>query len=978
MSQNKLFTELGSFLAGKINFLSERIDVLAGKAVTEVDRLSEDVIVFKINIVDSLVELTNNFNTFKKNQNIKNGLLDNKDAELDNARISHISTYNGYVATHKNETHVAQDNAISQNLDTIEDHFVILNGLLANHTAFKEESNTLITNLSNLLATEIATIDADFDQRITAEKEKIDTLINLNSTDLYTFQALIDFVLGVNVDDDFVLNYTTGTNSKIETLETRINSYYDQITHLQSTQASHITSNNVNLSDIRTELADHDSKLNTMIALNNTDKDKFRALANFILSIDVDDSQLLSTHIASSEARLSQLESDVSERYTKTETENGFVSHDGIALSSQRLSAERTLMFSGDVQGEGLFNGTKNVNFELRVKDNSHIHDARYYNETEMDDKIATIDASIDDVIDTHYNQTVMNSKLATIDASIADVIDTHYNKTVIDGKLATIDALADTHYNKTTMDTKIATINATTTDIINTHYNSVVMDGKLTTISTSLNTITNNIINTHYNKTSMDTKIATINSSITDVINTHYNKTMMNSKLATIDAATADVINTHYNKTSMDNKIITINASIDDVIDTHYNQTVMNSKLATIDASIADVIDTHYNKTVIDGKLATIDALADTHYNKTTMDNKISTINSSITDVINTHYNSTVMDGKLSTIDDKISTINTSITNVISTHDSEIANVISTHYNSTVMDTKIATINTTINTEINGVTETHYNKNMIDSKISTINSSITNVLETHYNSTVMDGKIATINTLIATHYNKTSIDSKISTINTSITNVDSKFANYLLKTHDTTLTLSGDASGSATFTNLGNATLSIVIANDSHTHDTRYYTESEMGSTVAATSSGASKVGTYDQFGNSNSSNVQGVLDDLDQAITNTNNRDPIITLYGAVTGSGTMTNLGNVSISTTSTADPTLTLSGDASGSATFTNLGNATLSVTVANDSHTHNTQYYTETEIDSKITTINALIATHYTKAEIDAKFAAYHP
>ena len=86
--------------------------------------------------------------------------------------------------------------------------------------------------------------------------------------------------------------------------------------------------------------------------------------------------------------------------------------------------------------------------------------------------------------------------------------------------------------------------------------------------------------------------------------------------------------------------------------------------------------------------------------------------------------------------------------------------------------------------------------------------------------------------------------------------------------------------------------------------------------------------------------------------SITTTATSDPTITLTGAVTGSGTMTNLGNVSISTTATADPTLTLTGDATGSATFTNLGNASLAVTVANDSHTHDDRYYTETESDSR--------------------------
>lgn len=44
--------------------------------------------------------------------------------------------------------------------------------------------------------------------------------------------------------------------------------------------------------------------------------------------------------------------------------------------------------------------------------------------------------------------------------------------------------------------------------------------------------------------------------------------------------------------------------------------------------------------------------------------------------------------------------------------------------------------------------------------------------------------------------------------------------ASYFLPTsHDMTLTLSGDASGSATFTNMGNATLSVAIADDSHNH---------------------------------------------------------------------------------------------------------------------------------------------------------------
>jgi len=160
-----------------------------------------------------------------------------------------------------------------------------------------------------------------------------------------------------------------------------------------------------------------------------------------------------------------------------------------------------------------------------------------------------------------------------------------------------------------------------------------------------------------------------------------------------------------------------------------------------------------------------------------------------------------------------------------------------------------------------------------------------------------------------------------------------------LATTHDMSLTLSGDASGSATFTDMGNATLSVTVANDSHTHDGRYYTESELGANgTSNTTSGAYKIGTYDEFGNSNSTNVQDVLDDLDAAI------------------------------STVAGKDPTLTLAGDASGSATFTNLGNATLTVAVANDSHTHDGRYYTESEVDTLLAN-NASASTTYTDTAI---------
>lgn len=53
--------------------------------------------------------------------------------------------------------------------------------------------------------------------------------------------------------------------------------------------------------------------------------------------------------------------------------------------------------------------------------------------------------------------------------------------------------------------------------------------------------------------------------------------------------------------------------------------------------------------------------------------------------------------------------------------------------------------------------------------------------------------------------------------------------SNYLSKFHDMTITLTGDVSGTGTFNNMGDVSFAVTVANDSHTHDDRYYTEQEV-----------------------------------------------------------------------------------------------------------------------------------------------------
>ena len=141
----------------------------------------------------------------------------------------------------------------------------------------------------------------------------------------------------------------------------------------------------------------------------------------------------------------------------------------------------------------------------------------------------------------------------------------------------------------------------------------------------------------------------------------------------------------------------------------------------------------------------------------------------------------------------------------------------------------------------------------------------------------------------------------------------------YLSDTHDMTLTLDGDASGTATFTNMGNATLTVTVADDSHNHVISNVDglQAELDAKLAASSYTAadvlSKLLTVDGAGSGLDADL---LDGQSSAYyldwTNvTNKPDPVITvtLTGDVTGSGnaTLTDLasGTISFATTIAAN-------------------------------------------------------------------------
>jgi len=183
------------------------------------------------------------------------------------------------------------------------------------------------------------------------------------------------------------------------------------------------------------------------------------------------------------------------------------------------------------------------------------------------------------------------------------------------------------------------------------------------------------------------------------------------------------------------------------------------------------------------------------------------------------------------------------------------------------------------------------------------------------------------------------------------------------------TLSLSGDASGSVSWDGSANATLSVTVANDSHTHVFGNITSTSLSSSNDLNSYNVRALAHWGGSNPSNSPATYGAMfvipdgSQPQQLVQTYGGAANKVSLYGRRKTGGTWDTSWTQYFSDHYhpnadkwTTARTLSLSGDASGSVSWDGSANATLSVTVANDSHTHDGRYYTETEADSRFVNV----------------------
>lgn len=169
------------------------------------------------------------------------------------------------------------------------------------------------------------------------------------------------------------------------------------------------------------------------------------------------------------------------------------------------------------------------------------------------------------------------------------------------------------------------------------------------------------------------------------------------------------------------------------------------------------------------------------------------------------------------------------------------------------------------------------------------------------------------------------------------------------------TLSLTGDVSGTANIDGSGNISIATTIADNSHNHiisnvdGLQTALDAKLPSSSYTAADVLAKIKTVDGL---NSGLDADLVQGRNSATANTANTLVYRDASGNFSaGTITATLSGNASTATKLATARNIALSGDVSGSANFDGSGDVSIVTTVGDDSHTHDTRYYTESEINN---------------------------
>jgi hypothetical protein len=223
---------------------------------------------------------------------------------------------------------------------------------------------------------------------------------------------------------------------------------------------------------------------------------------------------------------------------------------------------------------------------------------------TEVNTLISNTNSSVDTKLLSYYNKTEVDNKLATLDLTNYALKSTVYTK-------SETNALFTPYYTKTNVDDKFV-LYYTKSNVDSLFANDRLSNDGRYVLKNDYDTYTSTI----YTKTEVDNKVSNINTQITG----------LTTNLNTLNTTVGN------NYTDLDNKYVTLNTKVENYNSTQNTnlnayKTLANGKISTLETNVTNITtnlnDNYYNKTQIDTKLGavnkietTVGTTADTNYN--------------------------------------------------------------------------------------------------------------------------------------------------------------------------------------------------------------------------------------------------------------------------------------------------------------------------------------------------------------------------
>ena len=620
--------------------------------------------------------------------------------------------------------------------------------------------------------------------------------------------------------------------------------------------------------------------------------------------------------------------------------------------------------------------------------DKNHNHDDDYYTEDEID----SIVEEINDSVGTHVSvlQSAINGKANSSHGNHVPDTETANNAKFLRNDNtwqtvtpANIGAAAEGHNHDDAYFTQ-AQINSK-------------LDGKSdTTHSHDDKYYTETEINTKFKdlNDSIDGRISDLNTLVSNKApsthshdDTYYTESEIDNKLANKSDKTHDHDDKYYTEDEIDGKIATINANIAKKSDSGHSHPEYSIK-AEIENDLESIteslegIGTEISglQSALSGKAPSSHTHDDIYYTKTEMNTKLAGKSDSDHDHDSKYYLKSEMDTTVGTLRTAIDGKSASG----HTHDDR-------YYTESEIDTKISNVNSTITSK-----ETSLKSEITTAKAGAISESKT------YTDTAISKLVGTapeaMNTLqelaqaIGDHQDE--YDAYVDTVSTAINKAKTDAISEADK-KDTALhtTISAEIDADVLVEKQramqAEAALEGHIAEkapSNHTHDDRYYTESEINAKVSALQK---EIDTDVEVEKTRAMEAESTLQAAINGKANSSHGNHVPTTQTANNAKflrcdNTWQTVTPANIGAAASSHGNHVPATETANNAKFLRNDNTWATVTPANigaaaSSHSHDDKYYTEAEINTKIETINTSISTNVAtlQANIDKKANSSH-